>query len=417
MTNRRSVLRFAAVAGSSLAAGCQALGRFRDGSSELARHTVNSEADGGGTFPMYQRDAGHTGYVDGTATDESGADRWISTVEPPESSSVLVLSPDSAFVVGAGAVYALDRADGSYQWDRRPDATFPTAPVVSDGVLVVGKSFEENTVDKVGVVAYDATDGTEQWETTAAPGAWVQPTVQNGTVYVSGGPVDPGVGAVDLASGAVDWQHRFETETGHLAADDSGVYVVHASGVRKLALDTGSALWNRSTSEAPRGHPTVADGTVYVQTAPTTFAALDAATGERRWEVDAAGETEFSAAVADGTVYLSGIDLIARRADDGTEQWRRSTAAVASRVMTDTPHYGDRAFGELAVTDDSVYVGHGEGLLAVDRTDGTPRWRRPFRNRVVGGDMVVGGHPGAPAVAGDTVFTYTSGGDLYTIAR
>lgn len=247
------------------------------------------------------------------------------------------------------------------------------------------------------------------------PGGWERPTVRDGVVYLSGGPVDPGVAAVDLASGSVEWETRLDAETGRVAVDDSGVYIAQATGIRKLD-GSGSSRWHRSTGTAPRGPPTVADGTVYAQTGPRGFTALDAATGDPRWGVTAPTEAAFSAAVADGTVYLSGVDLGARRAADGTERWRRSTTEAGVSVETATDRYGDRHFGELAVIDDTVYVGHGDGLLAVDRADGSPRWRRPFRNRVMG-DAVAGGYPGAPAVAGDTVFTYTSGGDCYAVAR
>ncbi|QLH84792.1 PQQ-binding-like beta-propeller repeat protein [Halosimplex pelagicum] len=416
MTSRRALLGSLGAAAAGLTAGCGRLRRLAGGPSELARNEVSSTAGGDGSVPMHQRDAGHTGYVSGTATDESGADRWVSTVDPPNISSGVVVSDESVFVPSADGVHALDRADGSYRWDRRPDATFPTGPVVSDGVVVVGELFDEPVEDEVGAVAYDAADGTELWETTDVPGGWSRPTVRDGTVYLSGGPVDPGVTAVDLAAGGVEWETRLAAETGRVAVDDGGVYVTQATGIRKLD-GGGSALWQRPTPEKPRGPPTVADGTVYAQTGPRTFAALDAATGEPRWETSAPAETAFSAAVADGTVYCSGADLVARRTADGRERWRRSPTEAGASVETATDHYGDRGFGELAVTDDTIYLGHGDGLLAVARADGTPRWRRPFRNRVKGGDMVFGGSPGTPAVAGDTVFTFTSGGDCYAVAR
>ncbi|WP_436931541.1 outer membrane protein assembly factor BamB family protein [Halosimplex halobium] len=415
MTRRRALLHSLGAAGAALTAGCGRLRRL-GGSSELARNEVSSEAGGDGSVPMHQRTAGHTGYVSGTASDESGADRWVSTVDPPDISSAVVLSADSVFVPSGDGIYALDRADGSYRWDRRPDATFPTGPVVSDGVVVVGELFEGTVEDEVGAVAYDAADGTELWETTDVPGGWSRPTVRDGTVYLSGGPVAPGVTAVDLAAGGVEWEARLDAETGRVAVDDGGVYVVQETGVRKLDHE-GSSLWHRPTSEEPRGPPTVANGTVYAQTGPETFTALDAATGDPQWEATAPAETAFSAAIADGTVYCSGVDLVARRAADGRERWRRSPAEVGASVETATDHYGDRDFGELAVTDDTVYVGHGDGLLAVARADDAPRWRRQFRDRVKGGDMVFGGSPGAPAVAGDTVFTFTSGGDCYAVAR
>ncbi|ELZ26882.1 pyrrolo-quinoline quinone [Halosimplex carlsbadense 2-9-1] len=415
MRRRRALLRSLGVGAVGFAAGCARLRRL-GGPDELARNEVSSEAGGDGSVPMHQRDARHSGYVSGTVTDESGTDRWVSTVDPPDISSAVVLSTDSVFVPSADGVHALDRADGSYRWDRRPDATFPTVPVVTDGVVVVGELFDEPVEDEVGAVAYDAADGTELWETTDVPGGWARPTVRDGVVYLSGGPVDPGVTAVGLADGAVEWQTRLDAETGRVAVNETGVYVAQPTGIRKLGPG-GADLWHRSTTGEPRGPPTVADGTVYAQTAPGSFAALDAATGERRWETIAPPETEFSAAVTGGTVYLSGGDLVARRAADGTELWRRSPAQAGASVETATDHYGERGFGDLAVTDDTVYVGHGDGLLAVARADGTPRWRRPFRNRVMGGDMVFGGSPGAPAVAGDTVFTFTSGGDCYAVAR
>lgn len=142
VTDRRTLLRSLGVGAVGLVAGCGRLRRL-GGPDELARNEVGSEAGGDGSAPMHQRDARHTGYVSGTATDESGTDRWVSTVDPPSISSAVVLSENSVFVPSDHGVHALDRADGSYRWDRRPDATFPTGPVVSDGTVVVGELFDE----------------------------------------------------------------------------------------------------------------------------------------------------------------------------------------------------------------------------------------------------------------------------------
>ena len=84
----------------------------------------------------------------------------------------------------------------------------------------------------------------------------------------------------------------------------------------------------------------------------------------RIWRFDSAGELYSSPAVANGVVYVgskSGF-LFALSAEDGTEQWR---ADLGDYIVRSSP----------AVIDDTVYIGAGYTLFALDAASGEEVWQ------------------------------------------
>lgn len=118
----------------------------------------------------------------------------------------------------------------------------------------------------------------------------------------------------------------------------------------------GTVVWRRSLASDDATAPTVTDGTVYVSTR-AAHAAFDAATGDRRW------------ATRD-------------------ERWTAGDSEPG-RLTTDNL--------APAVGADRVVVPTAEGIAALDRTDGTPRWRQPV-GRVVSAPTVADGAVYVPSV-------------------
>ncbi|HEX4781649.1 MAG TPA: PQQ-binding-like beta-propeller repeat protein [Usitatibacter sp.] len=126
----------------------------------------------------------------------------------------------------------------------------------------------------------------------------------------------------------------------YFGSDDGSVYAVDA--------ESGRQLWRHATQGPVPSTPAVAGDTVYVGSYDGRFYALDARTGATRWKFRTEGERRFEAkglhgATPSGQTYFDTFDIY-----------------LSSPV----------------VAGDAVYFGSGDGhLYALDRTDGTLRWK------------------------------------------
>lgn len=188
-----------------------------------------------------------------------------------------------------------------------------------------------------------------------------------------------------------DWAHRF-----------------HDVGNTNAAPDGPDALQEQWTVRVGTRltRPLVADGTVYTTALPeerpyrSQVLAVDAGTGEGRWEAPFGAESHdgYVAAAVDGTVYVvlepidfDGWRLLALDADDGTERWRFDVPGRVNAVLA--------AGGAVYVS-----VLHGS-VVALDAADGRPCARRhpgdgPFDRWLSSLTPV-----GRPAFAAGAVFT------------
>ena len=147
-------------------------------------------------------------------------------------------------VVGSsgGSVYALCAADGSLAWRVDNLGEVWGSPTVSDGTVYVGSQDGH-------LYAISLDSGTPRWPSFKAGGATVaQPWVADGKVFF--GALDGKVYALDARSGTPAWREPF---------------------------DGGNWFWAG----------VIGDGeTLYAVTVKGRVAALDAATGAKRWETN-----------------------------------------------------------------------------------------------------------------------------------
>jgi outer membrane protein assembly factor BamB len=148
---------------------------------------------------------------------------------------------------------------------------------------------------------------------------------------------------------------------------------------QRWVFDTGYFIFDSS--------PVVADGTVYIGNMNGVVYALDARTGEERWNVPPAIDLEAFPTVSGDTVYIAGSGssggLQAIDSATGEERWVFATDSVI--------------YSPPVVDGDTVYVGDGSArLYAVDAHSGDERWTaRGGRSmqaspRVVNGIVYVG---------------------------
>ena len=142
--------------------------------------------------------------------------------------------------------------------------------------------------------------------------------------------------------------------------------------------------------------PVVADGIIYVGCGEGIFYALDAKTGEKKWEFKTGNVIHSSPAFANQTVYFGSWDsyLYALNAADGSLKWKFKTGI-------DTVYYNQVGFQSSPVLYNGiVYSGcRDANVWAIDAVTGELKWK--YYNN---GSWVIA----TPAVHNDTLYYETS---------
>lgn len=128
----------------------------------------------------------------------------------------------------------------------------------------------------------------------------------------------------------------------------------------------------------------ISDGTLYIGTRAGDVRALDAITGETRWQFELQGDellrsTYGSPVVADNVVYFGGYDGIVYALNpDGTLKWQEPV--------------GGPIVGSPTVADGLVLVGASDGnIYALDAADKSVQWTFDTGNRIWSSPTVAGG--------------------------
>ncbi|WP_405817955.1 serine/threonine-protein kinase [Streptomyces sp. NBC_00838] len=245
-----------------------------------------------------------------------------------------------------GRVYALDAATGERKWHYPTADKLEPAPTVADGAVYIGGSST--------VTSLDAATGKKRWAVSRDSGL-KPPAVVDGVVYIAGyksmSALDAATGAEAWAVGASDWGFRNKNVWSNEPEDwgftsprvvDGVVYIGSSKRVYALDAATGNRKWDFSTFDWVRSSPTVAGEVVYVGSNSKRVYALDAATGNKKWAFGTGDRVEGRPTVADGVVYVGSSDqsVYALDAADGSKNWSyatggkvRSSPAVADGVV------------------------------------------------------------------------------------
>lgn len=170
------------------------------------------------------------------------------------------------------------------------------------------------------------------------------------------------------------------------AVVDGMVYLQGGTGeVTALDATTGEVRWQNAETNAGENTPTVVGETLYLTNVDGQLIALDRATGAEKWRFAETISSESLPTVVDGVIYVGSEDgaVYAIDANTGSEKWRaQATGGI---------------FRSLSIRDDVIYFGTMNGHVeARNLVGGSPIWQ------------VTGPDPeqtiGAPAIAEGIVF-------------
>lgn len=304
---------------------------------------------------------------------------------------------------------------GNLKWVFHSGASIHSSPAIAGKVVYFGSRDHR-------LYAVDAATGAKRWE--YVTGSWVEssPAVVNGVIYV--GSNDGKLHAVEAETGRKLWEFvvgypvrsspAVAGEVVYFGADDYSVYAVHAA--------EGVKLWQFVTDGYVVSSPAVAEGIVYVGSNDGFCYALDGLSGRLRLRFKAYSPVPASPAVSRGVVYCCNFSgrLFAFDGKARSFPWEHELRpywlqayAFGLPVPKPSPQSGflwevkiaNRIESSPLVTDDTLYIGATNKLVAIDLATHQKRW-----DFVPDGVIV-----GCIAMCGSNIYLGSGSGTLYAL--
>jgi len=313
-----------------------------------------------------------------------------------------VLSGERIYVGAAGddGLMVLDRRDGSLLWRMPATAPVQASPVVSGERVFF--------TDVSGTTYCFPTDGDEAlWSHFSGAPLLSPPTVEGGTVYVAN--VDGQVYALSAEDGSLLWRYAHRTDPGRLAelelygapspvlAGEMLLTGYSDGAVIALRASTGDPLWTRRVGEGAYpdliAEPAVRESDLLIAGYSEPLISMDRETQAVRWRLDVGGPHPV---VESGELLLhSGGDGILRALDaltgDLKWEWDSTTESALTRPIP---------------TAAGVLVGAAAGTVyLIDPETGEERWDYDP-------GYFLSGVTAAPAVEGRQAVVLTNAGNL-----
>jgi outer membrane protein assembly factor BamB len=303
---------------------------------------------------------------------KTGDFRWNTTLNSYEDS----LSPLSNPTVVDGVIYCGGKRNKAYKavtgdplWESQLHE-WCWSPTVVDGIAFF--TTDENTMDdKTTIHAFDANTGSIEWESHVEDGSLSTPHVVD-SVYLSSSDT---IYALDLKSGTEEWKYSYTRQGNRISNRPSsptlfkGVVYVGTENDVVLALDaeSGDLRWQNENVEGKTAtSPAIVGQTMYIGSFRGNFYALDANTGEIKWSFDAGSKRVTQFTISDGRAYVANaLQLHALDAISGKKLWEFKMSPRRTE---------DYFSSEPTVWKDYVYLASTNGLRAIDTRSGELQW-------------------------------------------
>ena len=206
----------------------------------------------------------------------------IWTFDSPALASVSPVVADNRVYLFSlsGELFCLNAFDGSVLWSNNQSSD-SYAPFLENGVLYCSNNYGR-------IRAIDAVSGSEIWTyDTGAFNLISAPTIAGNTLYCGGNHTEPGMLALNKATGSLLWQWDAPDEVNTSPCVAEGKVFFGCDNMKTYALDaaTGTLQWERDmgTATSFRGALTAGQGLVYAQTSHT-LVAMNTGTGNIVWQ-------------------------------------------------------------------------------------------------------------------------------------
>ena len=210
-----------------------------------------------------------------------------------------------------------------------PIATACTPPPPDGGTVSSGFQIDPAQLGSVSDFDVSVGDLQKSWEVTF-PGQPSYAVIAADTVMVTAKTAVAGYGTTLHALSAIDGSEPWSRDLGGtywwsgLATEGGVVFALNYDGVlRAFDVGNGNQLWQQQLPQySYSAPPTVLDGVVYALGAGSggTLSAVDAATGQISWNVQAAGHID-APSVDDTGVYVTHVCDATRISLDGSRVW------------------------------------------------------------------------------------------------
>ena len=262
------------------------------------------------------------------------------------------------------------------------------ARLTSPPIVVAGRVFVVDAAANVS--AYNADTGKLEWRTSYTPKIKEKFRVRE---------IFRGVNEAEIGFG------------GGVAYDEGQIFVTSGFGfVAALDAVSGEKKWQTETDGAVRTPPTAHNGMVFLTTNTNQFLALDQEKGEIQWTFQSFEEgariLSASSPAAAGDLVLapfSSGELVAFISDTGRSIWRESTNRSIS--LTSLATLNDIAGSPVIDRGLAFVVSHAGRLAAIDLRSGRKLWEVPVASLQM------------PWVAGDYIFVMSVDAELVCVSR
>jgi outer membrane protein assembly factor BamB len=282
---------------------------------------------------------------------------------------------DTLYVAYMNHVYAVRVSDGSMLW-RFPESSgrsmFFATPVLADSQLLVG-DYDSN------LHSLDPNTGVERWVFSEANGDWIaSPLVVNDMILAPNG--DHNLYALAM-NGSLLWKFTTENALWSRPISD-GEFVYQASmdhNLYAINLRDGSKVWSLELGGAVIYSPTLSeDGTIYISTLARNLLAIDAATGQVKWQRSFEENLWAQPALNDDRLYFGDLSgqVYALSSTDGSNIW--------------TQNVGQPVTGQPTIMNTTVIFPTEEGSLIAMSLNGDRLWSKTVEGKLYTGPVVSG---------------------------
>jgi len=278
--------------------------------------------------------------------------------------------------------------------------------------------------------------------------------------YVWGGAAGGRFFGLDAVNGRVRWSKQLGSVSSQptvlkLATSTVLFFGTNDGELLSVDGDTGAVLWRFATRGSILRPPVLANGLVVFSNEADQVYALDAKTGEFRWNYKGETPEEYTLRGHSGVTVVG--DLVFTGFASGTlVALRLTTGSVAwlTTIKGDADRFIDVDATPVAVGDTVYVTSSSGGVWAIDQATGLVRWRTPLQgntasqsNGAIGGlasdgerlyvaaaDLGIyaldldgnvlwrqgtrgGGEPATPQIAGDMLIFALTGAGLYIVDK